>query len=242
MKSIFGIALAILFSSILSAGVSFAQGKPMIVNIDNPNFRKLVIAIPDFEAPKDADDELRRLAKEGADQLGRLLNFSGLFNVMGKAAYDDILKKMKGAGAAKDLRKGMDGIDLVQWKSIGVESLSVGQIMRDGSGIVLGLRTADIYRGKLVLGKKYTKIKTQDFPRLIRQYADHLLAAYTGKPGIFSSKIVFVGRREKKSFKQVFLCDFDGSNLVQITNGNYPHLSPSWSRDNALLKSNCLIL
>jgi TolB protein len=42
---------------------------------------------------------------------------------------------------------------------------------------------------------------------------------------------VFVGRRAKGADKQIFLSDFDGSNLQQITSEKAPHLSPSWSRD-----------
>jgi TolB protein len=199
----------------------------LIVNIDNPNFRKLVVAIPEFNTPDGADAELKALGRKGAEDLGHLLTFSGLFNVMGSAAYQDIQIKK----APSQTAQGMEGIDLAQWKAIGVESLTVANLEREGSTLTIALRTADIYQGKLALGKRYTKVAPSEFNLVIRRYADHLLQAYTGKKGIFSSKLVFIGKASKGAFKQVYISDFDGSNVKQITDTKAPHLSPAFSTD-----------
>ncbi len=204
-----------------------AQAAPVIVNIDNPNFRKLVMAIPEFTAPS-TDAELGRLAHEGSQELARLLTFSGLFNIMAPAGYQGILNKKPGVAPAT---KGLEGIDLPQWKSVGVESLTVGEMTREGTDIAIALRTADVHQGKLILGKKYTKVAPDQIKKVMAKYADRLLEAYTGKPGIFSSKLVFVGRPAKGAFKQIYISEFDGSNPLQITSSKSPHLSPSWSTD-----------
>lgn len=216
----------LLLLTILSSNILFANSPQLIVNIDNPNFRKLVIALPDFKVSDSSDERLNNLAKEGSLELGRLLNYSGLFNIMGKAAYKDILNR-----PVPQAIKGLEGVDAVQWKAIGVESLTIGELARDGTNYSITFRTVDVYRKQLLIGKRYRSIKAEDFKSVIRKYADRILEAYTGKPGIFSSKIVFIGRQIKNSFKQVYICDFDGSNVQQITDGNYPHLSPSFSRD-----------
>jgi len=215
-----------------SAPSAWAQDSPMIVNIDNPNFRKLIVAVPNFVVEASSDDEIKALAKDGADQLSRLLNFSGLFNIMGEAAYKDLIKSnFKSDSQANGAQQGMEGIDHLQWKGIGVESLTVGELKRSKEGLTVLLRTLDVYRGKLVVGKRFIKVKVDEFPAVIRRYADSILEAYTGKAGIFSSRITFIGRGQKRSFKQVYVSDFDGSNVIQITKGNYPHLSPAWSKD-----------
>lgn len=204
-----------------------ASAAPIIVNIDNPNFRKLIVAIPVFAAPP-GDAELNKLASEGPDELARLLNFSGLFNIMAQAAYADLGKK---AGATTAAAKGLEGIDLLQWKGIGIESLTVGELSRDGGQIVVALRTADVNLGKLMLGKKYSGVTPDQFKKVMAKYADRLLEAYTGKPGIFSSKLAFVGRPTHGAMKQIYISEFDGSNPIQITTAKQPHLSPAWSPD-----------
>jgi len=210
---------------------TLARSAPIIVNIDNPSFRKLVVALPEFEVSDPNDAELVRFAKEGPIEIGRLLSFSGLFNILNAAAYSNI---KIGSTVGKDVRA-MEGIDALQWKQIGVESLTVGELIRDSGDITISLRTGDINQNKLIVGKKYSKVKSDQFNKVMAVYADRILEAYTGKPGIFSSKLAFVGRKSKGAAKQIYISDFDGANAKVITSGNAPHLSPSWSPDGKFL-------
>jgi len=202
---------------------------PLIVNIDNPAFRKLVTAVPDFPGPTAAvDAELTRWGSEGAAELTRLLAYSGLFNPMAAAGYQDLLAK---ARAGTPGAQGLEGIDLAAWKTIGVESLTVGDLVREGPTLTIALRTVDIRQGKVLVGKKYSKVAPSDIKRVMAKYADRILEAYTGKPGIFSSKLLFVGKQTATSAKQVYLADFDGSNATPITSAKSPHISPNFSHD-----------
>ncbi len=219
---------SLIVSSLMPAPGAYAAGAPLMINIDNPNFRKLVISLPEFRAIPESDAELAKLAKEGAAELTRLLVFSGFFNVMDPAAYNDLVKKMDNAAMQG---KGIDGIELPAWKNVGTEALNLGALTREGGDLTVELRTADIHQGKLVLGKKYSKVQSAQFKKVIATYADRLLEAYTGKAGIFSSKLVFVGRANRGAMKQIYVSDFDGSNAAAITKTKQPNLSPSWSRD-----------
>lgn len=241
MKIAKGISYILMLFSAIAVTTSFcvfAQEQPLIVNIDNPNFRKLIVAVPDFQI-ENPDGEMAQISQKGAAELQELLNFSGLFNVISEKAYTDLMAKMRKDKAFSDIVMGsggnLKGIDVPQWKAIGVESLTLGQLGKDKDGYTLAIRTVDINRSQTILGKKYSKIKSSEISLVVRRYADLLLQAYTGKPGIFSTKLVFVGRKAKSSSKQIYISDFDGSNVVQITNKNVPHLSPNWSRDGKFL-------
>ena len=206
-----------------------AADAPLIVNIDNPAFRKLVTAVPDFPGPTAAvDAELTRWGSEGAAELTRLLAYSGLFNPMAAAGYQDLLAKARAGTAGA---QGLEGIDLAAWKTIGVESLTVGDLVREGPTLTIALRTVDIRQGKVLVGKKYSKVAPSDIKRVMAKYADRILEAYTGKPGIFASKLLFVGKQTATSAKQVYLADFDGSNATPITSAKSPHISPNFSHD-----------
>jgi TolB protein len=93
------------------------------------------------------------------------------------------------------------------------------------------IRTIDVARREVLVGKKYSEISKKQLIGVIRRYGDEMMRAYTGKSGIFNSKLVFVGRTSQAAAKQIYISDFDGSNPVQISKGNYPHLSPSFSAD-----------
>lgn len=215
-----------------------AEGsRQTMITIDNPAFRKLVIAIPKIQAAGPVTSpQGKKLLEEGSQELIRLLQFSGFFNALAEGVYggawDQYAKAHKTGESTAWITdsKGLSGEEIVQWRALGVESLTMGALSDDPQkGLTLSFKTFDVNRSKEILAKQFTHIT--DYKASLRQYADFLLEAYTGKSGIFNSKVVFVGRRSKAANKQIFTADFDGSNVTQITDGEYPHLSPSWSAD-----------
>lgn len=227
-------ALVCVMASVSASSRATAQSGSgsLIVNIDSPNFRKLIAAVPKWTVQAGSPSDVRQSATTGPAELSRLLEFSGMFSVMVPQGYEDLVdgsgrKSKKGPVAPK----GLEGIDLLEWKSIGVESLTMGEVERQDGALEISLRTVDINKGELLIGKKFSRVAAADVPRVMRRYADLLLQAYTGKSGIFSSRIAFIGRRAKGADKQVYTCDFDGGNLVQVTRNRGPHLSVQWSPD-----------
>ena len=88
----FSLSLTILTVSTVAGGAVAQAGVPVFtVNIDNPSFRRLVAAVPALSGA--ADPELAKIANEASAELTRLLDFSGLFNVMASAGYQEIIKK-----------------------------------------------------------------------------------------------------------------------------------------------------
>ena len=61
MKSIL-LKLLISCNVIFSLGQSFAESASVIVNIDNPDFRRLIIAIPTFQVKASASEDTQRKA------------------------------------------------------------------------------------------------------------------------------------------------------------------------------------
>ena len=209
--------------------------KDFVVDIENPNFRRVIIANPQFQLDSASGSLADEFSKNGSGKLSELLKFSGFFNVVSSAAYDSYLKKMIDSRRKKEgsdwlsKMKKLKGDELVQWRSIGVDALTLVSVEKSFGSINIVAKTFDVKRNQQVVAKKIASVKL--FKRTVQQIADYILEAYTGKPGIFSSKLTFVGRRKKGASKQIFISDFDGSNLKQISSGNVPHLSPQWSPD-----------
>lgn len=219
----------------------WAEKTPIMIKIDSPEFRKVLTAAPLFFIDQSVTaEDAKVFAEKGPQELSRLLNFSGLFNVIAEQAYLDHLPNMrKRYNAAKDAdwivkQQGLKAEDWELWRTLGIESLTIGTLKQDPTeGLVLSIKTYDIIRRQELIAKQFQRITDQT--GTIRKYADFILEAYTGKSGIFQSKIAFVGRRTKEATKQIFIADFDGSNVKQVTNGKEPHLSPSWSPDGEFL-------
>ncbi len=70
------------------------------------------------------------------------------------------------------------------------------------------------------------------------EMANAVYKAIVGKDSIFTSKIMFVSDRNsrgRKTVKEVYMMDFDGKNVVQVTNHGGIVISPSMSSDGRYL-------
>jgi TolB protein len=80
--------------------------------------------------------------------------------------------------------------------------------------------------GKEILDRTYA---APGLDENIKALADDLILAVTGKPGLATSRIVFVS--DKTGTKQVYLCDSNGQDLQQVTHHSHGCVSPSLSMD-----------
>ncbi len=65
--------------------------------------------------------------------------------------------------------------------------------------------------------------------RLAHEVSDAIIEALTGQKGMASAKLVMVGRRTGQ--KELYVCDADGQNLVQLTHDKNISLAPKWGPD-----------
>lgn len=192
------------------------------INIDNPSFRPLAMSIPHFGV---ADKSLEAVAKDAHKQLAELLKFSGYFKLLNQDITNQVLTRT----SLKEITD-ESSATVTTMRKLGGEAITYAYIERDEKNFLqLSIKTVDLVTGKRLVGKRYRRIN--DISRDLRSYADRVLEAYTGKPGIFTSRILFTGKKTKTSNRQIYMCDFDGSNLVQLTTDDTIHDSPSWGPD-----------
>ncbi len=72
-----------------------------------------------------------------------------------------------------------------------------------------------------------------ELKRDARQFADDIVLAATGRPGIATSQIAFIGNQNGKA--DIFICDYDGKNIRQITKDGLPKRHPSLSPNGTIL-------
>ncbi len=81
------------------------------------------------------------------------------------------------------------------------------------------------HSGGTVLSKSYSANTREN----AHQFANDIIETLTGHKGIAGTKITFIGTRSGK--KEVYLADFDGGNVRQLTHDNTISVHPSLSPD-----------
>jgi TolB protein len=188
------------------------------IDINNPFLRKIPLAIPVFSNLLDSNAN-KPVLKKASDLLSETLEFTGYFKMLDRGAFlidpdNPPLITPK--------------INFNNWVSVGAELLITGGLSVKGNIIVMELRLFDTFKGKRLVGKKYEG-PSGDMQHMIRRFSSEVIYHLTGNRGIFNSKIAFVSTGSGN--KEIFICDFDGSNIKQFTQNNKINLFPSWSSD-----------
>ncbi len=95
-----------------------------------------------------------------------------------------------------------------------------------GGSLSAQCQVASLSQSQVVMNKTYSDTAA-NVRRMAHKAADDIIMAIKGFRGICSGRIVMVGNRTGN--KEVYLCDFDGGNLRQITADKSISLSPYWS-------------
>ncbi len=195
------------------------------IDLQAPAIRRLPLAIQGFKySGPDSDNPgeavlIARLKTELYATLARDLDFSGLFTIIDKSAF---LEDTERFGMTKA------ETDFSEWRMIGADALIKASFDLQGDRLVVESRFFDAITEEQVFGKRY--IGSVEAPeRLAHYFADQLYEVLTGRPGIFSTRIMFVS--DRTGTKEIYLSDYDGANIRRITANGSINLSPQWSPD-----------
>jgi len=197
-----------------------AAAERVYIDITQPFFKRIPVAVPDLKILGGGEAQV---AREAGSTLAKDLELSGLFRPLDPSGFLEDPQKMGLTEA---------DINFPSWRRAGADYLARGGYEVAGSRIKLQMRFFDSFTGRLVVGKVYEG-EMRDWPAMIHRFADEILMALTGEPGVFGTKIAFVQASGKN--KEIFVSDFDGSHVVQITRDNSINLSPAWSPDGTRL-------
>ena len=156
--------------------------------------------------------------KEIPKTIGRDLDISGFFEVLDPGAYIETPGK---CGSP-------DEIAYSDWSIVRAEGVVRGTVTFDGATLKAKLYLHDVQRQKIVLGKEYEGDASQA-AKIGHRFANEIMRAFTGEPGVFGSQIAFSSRVGR--FKELYVVDMDGSNPRQITDDKALSMSAAWSPD-----------
>ncbi len=191
-------------------------------DLTNPFLRKIPIAVPVFRAMA-ASPEERAQAAPFADKLQEMLDFSGYFKMLDRAGF--LYDPQTSGISEKDL-------NFANWTAVGAELLITGGLRLEGNTLVVELRLFDTFKAKLLIGKRY-RGDAGEQRAIVRRFCSEVLMALTGNPGFFDSQLAFVSNGNGN--KEIYLCDFDGRNVHQLTQKRSITTFPDWSPDGRYL-------
>ncbi len=217
-----------LITAVIAAAVLFVpfsgscQDEYDYINISEPFADKIPMAMPVFKALSEGDT-VEQAAVNAYEIMQESLSYTGYFKMVDRKAF--LVDPENQGITPKD-------INLKNWRDIGAELLITGGVRRKADVLQMEFRLFDPYRGSVLLGKRYTG-STGDQREMVLKFCSEVIRSLTGRRGLFESRIAFVGG--EKGQRAVYACDFDGQNLVRLTDPQDIVVSPAWSPDGGSL-------
>ena len=212
MKVMLCVTLSILLSSL-----AYAEQAPYI-SVGQAKAKKTVIAIAPIRIEKPVGSA-KSIASSIGETMIKDLEFMDLFKMMGSSAF---IENPASAGLTSDTFK------MTDWSSIGAEILVKTGISLDGQNLAVDLYMYDVTTSKRILGKRYLAT-TADAKTAAHTAANDIVTTLTGLPGIFLTKIAMSCDRSGK--KDIYIMNFDGSEVKQVTHHRSIAFAPAWSPD-----------
>jgi TolB protein len=207
----------VLFLALILLGFTQTASAVVELEISPSAIQRIPIAVPDF---KYMSPEQSQLAREMRDVLSNDLNISGVFRPLDRKGFLEDPQTM-GLEASQ--------IKFEDWRRQGAAFLARCSYQVQGNSIRLDGRLFDIAGRKVVGTPKSYAGDLRAWRQMVHAFADDIMMMVTGERGVFDTKIAYV--QSVGNAKEIFYCDFDGNNPVQITRDNSIALSPSWSPD-----------
>ncbi len=130
-------------------------------------------------------------------------------------------------------RENTDGIrpgefDFVPWRTAGAALLLKTGYATEGDRVMIEFRLYDVPAGKQVWSEVFAG-KRRFVRKMAHAFADEILRVVAGQEGPFTGQISFASTRTGN--KEVFIMDYDGHNVRQVTSNGSINLNPSFSPD-----------
>lgn len=191
------------------------------IDVGAPSVKKIRIAIPNFLNVDNSVPVSKIDLNNFTKRMNSILAFTNWFEFIPPESFPKV------ANIA------LQTFQAAQWKTLKAEYVIIGKFApaSGGNKFNIEFRLFDVKSQSQLVGKLYTNLTIKTADIALKRFGDVLVGALTGTPGPFMSQMVFVGKKQTSGYGQIFIADFDGGNLKQITNNGAVNLSPTWAKD-----------
>jgi len=155
------------------------------------------------------------LAKLASDVMTFDFASSSWFSVLDPRSY-----------LADHKREGMT-IEPQRWKDVGAFGVVKTRAVSTGANVILQFKLFELEKGATPVLEREYKGSTADARKLVHKWCNEVVKYYTGEPGFFGSRIVFVVNKRKS--KGILSMDFDGHGVGGVSNNDSLNILPAYS-------------
>lgn len=203
-----------LAAALLPAGPLLAQEGPLRIEITDGVIEPMTIAIPAFHGDAEIAARVRQVVAED-------LTGTGLFSEIAPASHP-----APTGGFA-------EAVSYEDWRAADAQALVSAEVRQMGENISVRFRLFDVVAGQPQGDGMQFDARAADWRRAAHKIADQIYARLTGERPYFDSRLAFVQETGPKNarIKRIGIMDYDGANILWMTDSSSLVLAPKFSPD-----------
>lgn len=120
-------------------------------------------------------------------------------------------------------------LNVAEWRGQGADAMLIGRVNPAiGGRWEVQVRLVDLAAGRQLFGQSHV-VEARQVRATGHRIADQIYERLTGVPGVFSTRIAYVTRVDRRY--QLMVADADGFNPRTVFSSTEPVISPRWSPD-----------
>ncbi|MBU3030059.1 Tol-Pal system beta propeller repeat protein TolB [Paracoccus marinaquae] len=193
---------------------ALAQDAPLRIEITDGVVEPMSIALPAFFGDAEIAGKIRAVVADD-------LTGTGLFREIPAEAQIARPDSFAEAVAYED------------WRAIDAQVLVTAEVARSGEGISVRFRLFDVFAGQPQGDGMQFDARAADWRRAAHKIADQIYTRLTGEAPYFDSRVAFVQETGPKNarIKRIGVMDYDGANILWMTDSSSLVLAPRFSPD-----------
>lgn len=208
--------LGLAFFSSQTWAAAFSSSNEDAISVGEAKVKKTVIAFPAVRSQAITAAVARTLT----ETIKQDLLFMDMVKLLDPTAYVDDPQK---TGISLNTFPWKD------WTQIGAEFLIKSELTQEATkALTYEVHFYDTLSAKEILSRKY-RATLGETRNLAHTAANDIVHALTGLPGIFLTKVAMTCDLTGK--KEIYIMDFDGSNVKRVTHHRSIAFAPAWSPD-----------
>lgn len=200
--------------ALLPATALLAQDGPLRIELTDGVTEPMAVAIPAFHGDPEIAGRIRDVV--AADLTG-----TGLFREIAPGA------------ATPQPGSFSETIAYDDWRAQGAQALVSAEVTQAGEAISVKFRLFDVTASQPQGDGMQFDARAKDWRRAAHKIADQVYARLTGEQPFFDSRVAFVQETGPKDarIKRIGVMDYDGANILWMTDSSSLVLAPQFSRD-----------
>jgi TolB protein len=140
-----------------------------------------------------------------------------------------LFKVLSPKGFLANLGREGTGIKLQDWINVGAQGVVKAKARAEGNKIAIDFYLYDTAKGDTPIIKKTYRGSRRGVRRLAHRFGNDIVKHYTGKKGIFLTKIAFASGNRRSKRSHIYVMDYDGFGVYRASRTGNQNVLPSWS-------------